>query len=226
MKRSVVFALIVALVIVPVLTRAHILKLKDGRILKGRFIGGEAGLLTFHVDGDTIRQFSVDDILSLHFSSASINATPPPAAEPKKIIPGTVIRVALASELNTLSSDAGDRFFGELAEDLVVGDITLSARGKRVFGRVRKVVRPKRATSRANIEILITDLTIAGKQQPVITDFFGVDSDGKGNYNLLGTARPVDAALPHFVDNRNVRIPAGTVIEFRITQPVTVRGVN
>jgi hypothetical protein len=134
--------------------------------------------------------------------------------------------VALDSELNTRSSSAGDRFFGRLAEDLVIGDVTLSEEGKRVFGRVRKVVKPKRASRRSNIEILVSDLTIAGKKQPVITDYFGVEHDGEGNYNLLGTARPVEAGFAQFVDGRNLRLPAGTVFEFRVTQPVTVRIKN
>ncbi len=223
MRKSLILLIVVALVVVPLLSQAHILKLKDGRILKGEFLGGSTDVLRFHVEGDTIHEFSLDDILSLHFSSASINATPPPPAEPVKILPGTSIRISLSSELNTLTSNAGDRFFGELAEDLVVGDVTLSTAGKRVFGRVRKVVKPKRANSKANIEFLITDLTIAGKQQPVTTDYFGVENDGKGNVNLLGTAKPVDAGIPNFIDDRNLRIPAGTVFEFKITQPVTIR---
>jgi hypothetical protein len=226
MRKSLLLLIVMALVVVPLLSQAHILKLKDGRILKGKFISGMTDVLRFHVEGDTIHEFTLDEILSIHFSSASIHATPPPAAEPVKIFPGTTIRVTLTSELNTMSSNAGDRFFGELAEDFVVGDVTLSPGGKRVFGRVRKVVKPKRENSRANIEILITDLTIAGKQQPVTTDYFGVENDGKGNYTLLGTAKPVDANIPHFIDDRNLRIPAGTVIEFRITQPLTIRGVQ
>jgi hypothetical protein len=225
MRKTIVLMIVVALVVAPLLSQAHILKLKDGRILKGEFVSGSSDVLRFFVEGDTIHEFSLDDILSLHFSSASINATPPPPAEPVKIPPGTSIKVALSSELNTLSSNAGDRFFAELTEDLVIGDVTLSAAGKRVFGRVRKVVKPKRANSKANIEFLITDLTIAGKQQPVITDFFGVENDGKGNFNLLGTARAVDVGIPHFIDDKNLRIPAGTKFEFRITQPVTIRGL-
>jgi hypothetical protein len=225
MRKSFLFLILVALVVVPLLSQAHILKLKDGRILKGEFVSGTTDLIRFHVEGDTIHEFTMDEILSLHFSSASINATPPPPAEPVKILPGTTIRVAITTELSTRSSEAGDRFFAELSEDLMVGDVMLSPAGKRVFGRVRKVVKPKRSNSKANIEFLITDLTIAGKQQPVITDYFGVENDGNGNVNLLGTAKPVDSGIPAFVDEQNLRIPAGTVFEFRITQPVTIRGL-
>jgi hypothetical protein len=226
MRRSVLFVLAVVLVVVPLAVQSHILKLKDGRILKGQFISGMTDVVRFHVEGDTIRDFSVDDIISIHFSSATIDAAPPPPAEPVKIFPGTAVRIKLTAELGTRKSSAGDRFFAEIAEDFVVDGITLCAKGKRVFGRVRKVVKPKRSGDRAVIEILLTDLTIAGKKQPVITDFFGVENDGEGIYQLLGTAKPVDAGVPQFMDDRHVQIPIGTVLEFRITQPVTVRNVT
>jgi hypothetical protein len=225
MKRSFLLVLAVAVVVVPLVTQAHILKLKDGRILKGIFVSGMADVIRFDVEGDTLREFPVDDILSIHFSSASIGATPPPA-EPVKILPGTAVKVKLSAELGTRNSSAGDRFFAEISEDFVVDGVTLSEKGKRVFGRVRKVVKPKRSNDRAAIEILLTDLTIAGKSQPIVTDFFGAEHDGKGTYRLLGTARPVEATVATFMDDRHIRLPAGTEFVFRITQPVTVRGVT
>lgn len=225
MRRPILFTLVLALIVVPLLTQAHILKLKDGRILKGQFVSATSEAVRFNVEGDTIRVFSVDDILSIHFSSASIGATPPPAAEPVKIKSGTVFRVRITNELGTRKNGAGDRYFAEIAEDFVVDGVTLSAKGKRVYGRVRKVVKPKRSGDKAVIEILISDLSIAGKQQPITSDYFGVVHDGDGNYSLLGTAKPVDASLGNFFDDRHVRIPVGTVLEFQITQPVTLRDV-
>jgi hypothetical protein len=226
MRRPVLFVLVLSLVVVPLIAQGHILKLKDGRILKGQFISGMTDMIRFHVEGDTIRNFLIDEVLAIHFSSATIDAPPPQASEPVKIFPGTVVRIKLTSELGTKSSSAGDRFFAEIAEDFIVDDVTLSAQGKRVFGRVRKVVKPKRSGDRSVIEILVTDLTVAGKTLPVITDFFGIEHDGKGNYNLLGTARSPGAGLPTFIDDRNLRLPAGTVFDFRITQPVTIRNVS
>jgi hypothetical protein len=225
MKRVVLFALLLAVVVPPVV-HAHILKLLDGRILKGELVRATAEVVYFHVEGDTVQAFPVDKIVSLHFSSATIDAPPPPKAEPIKIPAGTPIRVKITDELSTRSSDAGKRFFGEMAQDLAVDGVTLSAGGKRVFGRVRKVVKPKRSNDRAAIEIIVSDLTIAGKAQPVVTNYFGIENDGDGNYQFLGEARPVDATIGAFVDDHHVRIPPGTVIEFHIAHPVTIRGVS
>jgi len=226
MKRFLLLLIVLTLAVVPFAVHAHILKLKDGRILKGEFVRATSDVVYFNVEGDTVHEFSVGDILSIHFSSASIDAAAPPASEPVRIIPGTVLKVKLTAELGTRNSDAGQRYFAEMAEDLVVDGVPLSATGKRVFGRVRKVVKPKRPNDKAVVEILLTDLTIAGKSQPVVTNYFGVQADGKGNYTFLGTARPVGATLVEFFDDQHIRIPIGTVIEFRITQPVTVRHVK
>ncbi|MGD8412912.1 MAG: hypothetical protein PVF33_01695 [Candidatus Latescibacterota bacterium] len=222
--RKIVVALSLALLTLPPVVHAHILKLLDGRILKGELVSATGDTLYFHVEGDTIQSFPIDKILSLHFSSATINAAPT-VAEPLKIPAGTTVRVKISDELGTKTSDAGQRFFATMAQDLAVDGVTLSAGGKRVFGRVRKVVKPKRSNDRAVIEIVLSDLTIAGRTQPIVTDYFGVEHDGDGNYQLLGTATPLDATLGIFTDDRNVRIPAGTVLEFHVAHPVSVRGV-
>jgi hypothetical protein len=226
MKRAVLFTLLLAIVVVPPVVHAHILKLLDGRILKGELVRATADVVYFNVAGDTIQAFPVGDIVSLHFSSATVDAPPPAKTEPIKIPAGTPIRVKVTDELGTRSSDAGKRFFGEMAQDLAIDGVTLSAGGKRVFGRVRKVVKPKRSNDRAAIEIIISDLTIAGKAQPIVTNYFGIEHDGDGNYKFLGEARPVDATIGTFMDDNHVRIPRGTVIEFYVAHSVTVRGVS
>jgi hypothetical protein len=222
MKRSIAFTLVLLLALVPLVVNAHILKLLDGRILKGELISATSQTVLFHVEGDTIQEFSVGEILSIHFSSASITATPPPKAEPVKIEPGTVIRIKTTEELGTRTSSAGDRFFAELAEDLVVDGVTLAPAGKRVFCRVRKVVKPKRPGDRSVIEIIVSDLTISGNKQPVVTDYLGVEQDD-GTFTFLGDARPVGATIATFFDDQHITIPAGTVFDFHLAHAVTIR---
>jgi hypothetical protein len=226
MRRVALIALLLALVIVPLVVHAHILKLLDGRIIRGELVSATAEVLYFKVEGDTLRAFPVGSVLSIHFSSATIDAPPPPKSEPVKISAGTAVRVKITDAMDTKTSDAGKRFFGELAQDLVVDGVTLAPAGKRVFGRVRKVVKPKRSNDRAAIEIIVSDLTIAGKAQPVVTDYFGVENDGNGNYRLLGGAKPVDVTIGTFADGKHVKIPAGTIILFHIAYGVTIRGVS
>lgn len=214
-----------AVVLIPLSVQGHILKLKDGRIITGELVSATKNSVRFRVEDRTIKKFPIEDILSIHFSMASISAQPQAAAEPIKIIPGTVIRIRTASVLSTTGNNAGDRFFAKLDKDLVVDGKVLSSKGKRVYGRVRKVVKPKRAVDKAVIELVITDLTIEGKTQPIITDYFGVQNDGHGTVNVLGSARAPETTVPMFVEGRNLVVPKNTLFEFRVTQPVTIRGI-
>jgi len=225
-SRHVVLAVILAVILVPLSVRGHILKLKDGRILTGEFMSATREVVKFKVEGEAVQNFPVAEVLSIHFSMASVSAPPQAKAEPVKILPGKVIRIRLAEEVSTTNSSAGKRFFAVLDEDLEVDGVVLSEKGKRVFGRVRKVVKPKRSIDKALIELVITDLTIMGKTHPVISDYFGVQNDGEGTVNTLGPAKAVELTLPEFTDGKNVKIPAHTLIEFRITQPVTIRDVT
>lgn len=225
-SRCLTVTIIAAVMLTPLSAQGHVLKLKDGRILTGEFLSATKDVVKFRVEGETVQEFPVEDILSIHFSMASISARPTAKAEPVKILPGTVVRVRLSEEVGTLNSSAGQRFFAVLDEDLVVDDVVLSEKGKRVFGRVRKVVKPKRSIDKAVIEIVITDLTIMGKTQPIISEYFGVQNDGQGTINRLGTAVAPETALPAFADGKNVKVPMNTLVEFRITQPVTLRDVT
>ena len=211
---------------IPLSAQGHILKLKDGRILTGEFTGATREVVKFKVEGEPVQSFPVSEILSIHFSMASISPQPLAKAEPVKILPGTAVKVRLVDEVGSLTSSAGQRFFATLDEDLVVDGVVLSEKGKRVFGRVRKVVKPKRSIDKALIEIVITDLTIMGKTQPIISDYFGVQNDGQGTVNTLGTAMALETTIPELTDGRNVKVPVNTLIEFRITQPVTLRDVT
>lgn len=225
-SRRFILVVIAAVIMVPLSAQGHILKLKDGRILTGELMSATREVVKFMVEGETIQDFPVADILSIHFSMASISAQPAAKDEPIKILPGKVIRIRTAEEVSTTNSSAGKRFFAVLDEDLVVDDVVLSEKGKRVFGRVRKVVKPKRSIDKAVLELVITDLTIMGKTHPVISDHFGVQNDGRGTINTLGSAKALELTLPAFTDGKNVKVPAHTLIEFRITQPVTIRDVT
>jgi hypothetical protein len=216
----------IVVVLVPLSVQGHILKLKDGRILTGEFVSATKDVVRFKVEVGTIEEFPVADILSIHFSMASISAQPKAPPEPVKILPGTVVLVRVTTPLSTTNSSAGDKFFATLDKDLVVDDVVLSTRGKRVFGRVRKVVKPKRSIDKAVIELVLTDLIIRGNVQPIITDYFGVQNDGHGTLNLLGSAKAPETSVPMFMDGRNVTVPKNTLLEFRITQPVTVRNID
>lgn len=228
MNRCVMMLVAVAMAVTmlpPLSADAHVLKLKDGRIVKGEFVSATSQVVRFRVSDEVIEEFLVSDILSIHFSMASI-AAPQAPPEPIKVNPGTVVRVRLDAALGTLENNAGERFFASLEEDIVVDDVVLANKGGRVFGRVRKVVKPKRSIDKSVIELVLTHLTIQGKEQPIITDYFGVQNDGHGTVSVLGTAKAPELTVPEMSDGKHVGVPKSALLEFRITQPITLRDVK
>jgi len=226
MKRTDAFALaITAVVLIAAAAPAfgvHLLNLRDGRMLKGELVSASSQEVRFRTAKGDVETFPLSDVLSIHFKAPEVEKSQP-LETPARIGQGTVIRVRVQGKLSSTDNNAGDRFFGVMAEDLTVGDVLVSAQGRRVYGRVRKVVRPRRGGGKATLEIMLTDITVGGKKQPLVTDFFGVHADGNGSAVKTGSARAPETRLPFFLDGWDVIIPPGTLIEFRVTQPVTVR---
>lgn len=201
---------------------AHILKLKDGRILRGELVSATPTEIRFHVAGDSVRVFPADIVLSLHFSSATV-APVEQNRPPVRVEVGTWVTVRLQGELNSRTSRAGDKFFAVLDEDFTAGGEVLAPKGKRVFGRVRKVVTAKRSTDNAALEFALTGVPVDGKTRPMITNAFGVATNGRGTLMTTGTARAPDTQLPALADGYQVRVAPGTKLVFMLEQPMLIR---
>src|SRR5258707_5388630 len=63
---------------------ADTLELKDGRVLKGKYLGGTQAVLRFEMNGE-VQTFSTTDIVALTFTGGSASSAPisdpPPVAE-------------------------------------------------------------------------------------------------------------------------------------------------
>ena len=226
MKRIVVsvgLLTLMSLLLVSQLTaETHTLKLRDGRILKGEFVNASGGAVWFKVVGDVeATQFQIADILSVVFSTASIQ--PPKKKEALTVPIGTVVSVKFVEEISSRDQSAGQKFFCELAADVVVGETVVAKAGKRVTGRVRKVVKPKRSVDKAVLELVLVSVPVDGKDAHMITDFVGVVNDGKGNVNVTGAAQVSGATAEGLRDGKHVTMPVGLVVDFRLTQPMTIR---
>lgn len=201
----------------------HILKLMDGRILKGEFISASGGAINFKVVGDAEpTRFDIADVLSVVFSTASpigLQKREEPISVPK----GHVIAIQFSEEVSSRASTAGEKFFATLVSDLEQDGVVLARAGKRVAGRVRKVLRPKRSVDKAVIEVTLIEIPVDGKSVPVITDWAGVVNDGRGTTSTTGPAVVTNATMDELVDGNNVLFPVGTRVEFRLAQPLIIR---
>jgi len=219
-------AVATSLIAAPLAASTHTIKLLDGRILRGEMVRANANAVWFRVAGDTaVAHFALSEIISLHFSSASVQPVAR-AQEPVKVPEGAPVRVVLEREMGTKTSRAGDVCYALLAEDLTVGDVVVVPRGKRATCRVRKVVIPKRGGGRAVVEVVLAALPIQGQTVGVVSDHCGVESDGDGTFISTGKAHPTNRTLAALMDGRHIWFPRGTEIEFHLAQPLIARNVT
>jgi len=206
---------------VPVLAGVHTLRLGDGRLISGQLVRATDQTLWFRPSGDTtVVQFPLTDVVSIRFGGASTSSA---EREPVMVDVGTRLRVALEGPLSTGSSNAGDTFFATMVSDMSVAGTALVPAGQRVKGRVRKVVRPLSKGQRAVIELVLTSVTVGDLPVPVITDHFGIETDGAGGVRTNGAAGIEGASLLMLTDTKDLNLRPGTVLVFHLAQPMIVR---
>ena len=100
------------------------------------------------------------------------------AAVAKIVIPsGTILRLSLIDALDSDKSQAGDRFAGNLSEDLVVNGSTLLPRGTLLHGRVIDAVGSGKVKGLASIRLELTEIVQNKKTVPITTDTFGAQAE-------------------------------------------------
>ena len=159
-------------------------------------------------------------------ATQSQGVAPPPSTQPPPprtssstltVTAGTVLRVRLANELSTDRQQAGDPFSAYLDSDVVVNGRIVATRGGGVYGRVSK--------SRPGVEMVLslTEVNLNFSLAPVVSDSLTIDAR---RAQSLSSAAGVDlsSVLGGNTAGQNaIRIPAQTVLEFRIQQPLSIR---
>jgi len=220
-RRTVAIWIAVLVLAVPVLAGVHSLRLGDGRLIRGQLVRASADTIWFRPTGDTTTvSFPVTGVVSITFGTGTTAAA---EREPATAEVGTRMRVALEGPLGTSSSKAGDTFFGTMVSEMSVAGEVLVPAGNRVKGRVRKVVRPPSKGQRAVLEVVLTSVTVVDVPVPVITDHFGIETDGAGGVRTNGAGGIEGVSLLMLTDGKDLNLRVGTVLVFHLTQPMTVR---
>ncbi len=223
--------------------------LVNGKSMEGTFKSGTSAAIVLDVNGQTFT-VPIDSIRALSFSSRQ-PAPPPPPPKPAATTPpstpqagpvtvnaGTRLMVKMTSTLLTGQTRAGDKFTATLQTNLVVGDRIVAPAGATMYGRVVESVKAGRLAGKAKLVLEITDITINNQLQPIMTDQFEVTGERQGTLKKVAagaavggiadgndgakTGAAVGLGAAVLTKGKQVQIPAGTVLEFALTQPVTV----
>jgi len=172
---------------------ADTLELRNGSLIRGKFLGGTEKEISFQV-GSSVQKYNVADIVSLKFdsggSASDIPAPPPesslpdepqPAAPATVTIPaGTVISVRTVYEVDASQGQAGEPFQASLQEPIVVDGVVVAAKEADVYGRVVEAKQSGTFAGRSQLRLELTGIVMNGHTVRVVTGDYGVIGKSRG----------------------------------------------
>jgi hypothetical protein len=181
---------------------ADSLELKNGSLIKGKFMGGTETEIAFQV-GSSLQKYNLADIVSLKFDSeraasdtparpnSQLSNDPGTAEHPGMKAPasvtipaGTRISVRTIDGIDSTKNHVGDRFQASLEEPLMVDGNVVVAKGADVYGRLAESKESGTFTGRSQLRLELTGIVVNGQTVPVAT----------GEYELTGKSRGASTA--------------------------------
>jgi YMGG-like Gly-zipper len=186
------------------------LELKNGSLIKGKYVGGDANTVSFEV-GSTVQKYNVADIQTLTFeaSTRSVAAAPsapklaprPPAAvrltpdpesadlsttQPRSsrtltVPAGTEINVRMIDSVDSETNRIGDRFQASLEEPLVVDGVTVAPKNANIYGRLSEAKEAGRVAGSSQLKLELTGIVLNGETVPLLTGEYELTGKGRGS---------------------------------------------
>jgi hypothetical protein len=197
MKAKQICGLVAALSVVASFAQADSLELKNGSLIKGKFMGGTQTNITFQV-GSSAQSYSVADIRSVRFdcdaqdTSASVPGNQPSErygikedkvakSVPAMTIPaGTRISVRTIDSIDSTQNRVGYRFQASLEEPLWVDGNMVVPKGTDVYGRLDESKETGTFAGRSQLKLQLTGIVVNGQTLPLVTGEYEVSGKSKG----------------------------------------------
>jgi len=222
---------------------ADVLELKNGTTLNGKYVGGTAGTVRFETSVG-VQVIETAQAVALTFTApaaAAPSPAPAPAAQPAAatLPAGTMLLVRMVDSVSS-KNDAGATFTTKLEYDLPVGNSVIKG-GTLIYGKVQSATQARRATGQSTLDLRLTQMVVNGKPVPVASS--GYKAAGDASIKKAARGAAAGAAIGAIADGgdgagkgaaigatagalrrgETVTIGPGTLLEFSLTQPVTIQ---
>lgn len=185
--------LVIVLCGVALAARADSLELKNGSLIKGKFVGGSQTSVSFQV-GSSVQNYNVPDIRSLRFDSESQTATTPASWRPPAraaaevanpsssvtIPAGTVLSIRAIDAIDSTQHKVGHRFQASLEQALWLDGKMAVPKGADVYGRLEDSKTTGTFAGRSELRLVLTGIVVNGQTVPVVTGEYAVSGKSKG----------------------------------------------
>ena len=226
--------------------QADILELKNGNVYNGRYVGGTAGTVRFELNAGT-QVVETSQILALTFTSpaappaAAAPAPAPAAALSSVTLPyGTMLLVRMMDSISSKNAP-GANFTTKLEYDLVANGVVAVRAGTVIYGKVQSSTQARRAFGKSTLDIRLAQMVPSGS--PILIATSGFQQAGEASIKKAARGAAAGAAIGAIAGDagkgaaigatasllkkgQTITIPPGTLLEFTLTQPVTVRAGN
>ena len=182
-------------------------------------------------------------------SAAANNApAPPPPAAPVVIDAGKTLAVSIDQDISTKTNSNGDHFAGSLAAPVLVNGTEVLPKGTHVRGVVEQSAEAGRIKGSAVLTIKLDSISANGQSYAIHSSAYTTESKARGKRTGIGAgggaafgavvgalagggkgaaigaaagggAGTAGAAM---TGDRDVSIPAETVVHFKLTQAVSI----
>lgn len=187
-----------ALFVFASLAAAATLQMRDGKLIRGQYLGGTADSVNILVNGK-VQTYPVADILLVDFSTSSPAAVVPTPATPAHpaakalqpaaaavqetavIVPaGTQIQVRMIDTVDSQTDKVGDKFQASLDQPLELNGQLLAARDSTVYGRLVESSQAGRVEGRSELRLELTGINIGGHIVPISTSDYDIAGKSRG----------------------------------------------
>jgi hypothetical protein len=222
------------------------LELADGTLLEGDFVGSSNNIVMFNT-GDGIEAFPESEVVGIFLSKgvSTREEEQVRVQEQKKpttvtLPSGTRLVIRTSETVDTKRHSAGHRFRSQLESALVVDGITVAPRGTVVYGTISQSKQANRLAGSSEMAIVFTDVMIEDQLHRMSTQGLKAQGQNEAGRTAGRTARA--AALGGLyggsssakkgaklglgaslvTSGSSINIPAGTIVETNLADPLTL----
>ncbi len=165
------------------------------------------------------------------------------AKESKNVVApaGTRVIARTHTSINSRQHKAGHKFTARLEADMVVDGVVIAPRGSTLYGLVNAASKSGRLLGKSTVELEFTDIMINNQMLAIATTGVKAVTEGTGKKTVGTTARTaaigglingskgakdgakVGLGVSILTSGNSVNIPAGTMLEFQLTAPFSVK---
>ena len=195
-------------------------------------------------DADKVQSISFDNSLPAVPSSTAAKAQnaevkPAPASKTGGVAPvGTRVVVRTATAIDSRQHKAGYKFTVRLEADLVANDSVVAPRGSTLYGVISQAKQSGRLLGKTSMQLTFTDIMLNNQMKSIQTSAIKALTEGTGKSTVRKTARlaaigglangskgaknmaKVGVGTSLLTSGNAINIPAGTLLEFQLTQPL------